>query len=79
LRDALGDCEVVVVEVGAFAGSACESGRGAITAFDFGGVGSWIRRWETVWRFKVQCWSDDFVARWVDAKFWTDLSSAIPR
>jgi hypothetical protein len=79
LRVVLGGGEVVVVEVGAFAGSACESGRGAIIPFDFGGVGSWIRGWETVWRFKVQCWSDDFVARWVDAKFWTDLSSAIPR
>jgi hypothetical protein len=58
LRDALGGGEVVVV-VGAFAGSACESGRGGIISFGFAGVGSWIRGWETVCRFKVQCWSDD--------------------
>jgi hypothetical protein len=49
LRVVLGGGEVVVVEVGACAGSTCESGRGAIISFDFGGVGSWIRGWETVW------------------------------
>jgi hypothetical protein len=58
LRVVLGCGEVVVV-VGAFAGSACESGRGGIISFGFAGVGSWIRGWETVCRFKVQCWSDD--------------------